>query len=354
MTRRQRVLCALSREQPDRVPFYDLLSNFRLLSHYAGTRVTVQNAPELLPYAASRILDTTRVWMPEPPGRRVDERGFVYERREPFNEWVVEKPFHTVGQAASFVREEIGRLEAWRPPAPREREEDRRRRREWQRRYGDTVLPASTAGEALATAHITLGLDLFVLLEADEPTLVERWLGALHGQLLAELQADRESWRGLSPLAWIFADLAYRGSLIFSPAYLESHGVFRRVAELCELYHGEELKVIFHSDGYLLPMVPGLLGAGVDALAPLEISSGLSLGELKERYGRRVAFVGGIDLKTLRFGTVAEVRALVREALRVMAPGGGYVLGSDAEELDEELPLENVLAMYETALEQRG
>ena len=61
MTKEERVLCALSRQEPDRVPLYDLISNLPVLEHYAGQSITLKNAGEVVPLAVSRALDTTRV-----------------------------------------------------------------------------------------------------------------------------------------------------------------------------------------------------------------------------------------------------------------------------------------------------
>ncbi len=350
MTKEERVLCALSLEEPDRVPQYDLISNFGVLSHYAGRAVTTDNAEELLPLAASRALDTTRVWFPQPLGRRTDERGFVYERRDPFNEWMIDKPFKSRKELIAFVKAEIGRLESWSAPGEREQERLLASRSDLKRRFNGTVVPASAAGVALADAFIPLGMDTFVYLEADEPALVMRWLEAIHRQTMARVSGEGGHGR-ISSLAWVFADVAFKGKLIFSPDYLRRHLLFRHIAEICDVYHAYGWKVIFHSDGFIRPIIPDLLDAGVDALAPVEIMSGLDLSDLKENFGRRVAFVGGLDLKQIRFGSAEQVRRLTLDALRIMGPGGGFVLGSDAEELDDELPLENVLAMHNTATE---
>ena len=65
--------------------------------------------------------------------------------------------------------------------------------------------------------------------------------------------------------------------------------VFRRLAEVCELYHSKGLRVIFHSDGDIRSMIPGLIGAGVDALAPIDTTAGLDLADLKAAWVVRSA-----------------------------------------------------------------
>ena len=143
--------------------------------------------------------------------------------------------------------------------------------------------------------------------------------------------------------------MAYKERLIFSPKFLHRHGFFRNIAEICDLYHSYQLKVIFHSDGYITPIVPDLIAAGVDAIAPVDTLAGMDLKGLKEAYGDRLAFVGGIDVENvLRMGSVDDVHRCVLESLVSAGPGGGLILGTSSEEIFETLPLENVLAMIET------
>jgi len=350
MRKEERVLCALNREEPDHVPVYDLISNLRVLEYYAEQPITLEDAGEVVPLAVSRVLDMTRIWLPQPLGRRVDERGFVYERKELFNEWLVDRPFHNLKEAIPFVNADIERLESWKSPSDKKRERELRDRLRIKEKYRGTVLPASTAEEALSAAYTLLGLDLFIYLENEESRLIKHWLEALHRQMMARLSSEK-NYHKISPVAWIFDDIAYKGRLMFSPVYLRQHKVFQHIADICNIYHSYGLKVIFHSDGYIRPIIPDLIAAGVDALAPIEIGAGLALKELKAEFGDRVAFVGGIDLSKLRFGTVEEVRQATLDVLLTMGPGGGFILGSDSEELLDVLPPGNVIAMQEIVKE---
>ena len=347
MTKEDRVLCALSREEPDRVPLYDLVDNVAVIEHYAGRKLTLENAPDVIPEGLSRCLDTTRVWMPSAPGIRVDDRGFTHERRDWFNEWQVGTPFDDMRGLLAWVGAEVERLDGWRPDLA---QGEPRKLLEWKRKFGGTVIPATTAGEALADAYILVGLDRFVFMEAEDPELTQRWIDAIHSATMRRLQSERGR-RAVSPVAWLFADLAYKERLMFSRNYLHQHGVFRRMADICALYRGLGLKVIFHSDGFIRPIVPDLIAAGVDALAPVETSAGLDLSDLKAEFGDRVAFVGGVDLGAISSGTPDDVRAITLRALAAAGHGGGFILGSSSEELYDSIPPENIFTMFETTWE---
>jgi hypothetical protein len=319
-----------------------------MIEHFAGEVLTLENAAEIIPRAMDAALDTTRIFLPGPLETRTDARGFTYERRDWFNEWMVRQPFQDMPGLLRYIRSEIERLGAWQPQDPRVFLNDML---SWKKRYGSTVLPASWAGEAFQDCYIEIGLDWFIWLTTEEPELAQAWINARHAQLMRRLQAE-SNCRRISPVAWIFGDVAYKDRLIFSPAFLKRHLFFRHIAEICDLYHSYQLKVIFHSDGYITPIIPELIAAGVDAIAPVDTLAGMNLGELKQAYGDRLAFVGGIDVENiLRNGSSGEVRRAVLDALRLAGPGGGLILGSSSEELFDNLPLENILTLIETTRE---
>ena len=71
----------------------------------------------------------------------------------------------------------------------------------------------------------------------------------------------------------------------------------------------------------------------------------MDIAAVKRQYGDRLALLGNLDLGyTMTRGTPAEVRQAVRELMRDVAPGGGYLLGS-ANSITNYVPLENFRAM---------
>ncbi len=75
--------------------------------------------------------------------------------------------------------------------------------------------------------------------------------------------------------------------------------------------------------------------------------------ELKREYGGDITFYGGINSQsTLPYGTIEQVRAEVRDRVRVLGKGGGYICSSDHTILPG-VPFENVLAMIDEARKTR-
>jgi uroporphyrinogen decarboxylase len=111
-------------------------------------------------------------------------------------------------------------------------------------------------------------------------------------------------------------------------------------------------KVIYHSDGAVQEAVPGLMDMGIDILQALQFDAlGMDADKLKDAYGRRLCFEGGVSVQhTLPFGTPDDVRREVVKLKRVLGRNGGYILGP-SHAIQAGTPPENIYAMFETALQ---
>jgi uroporphyrinogen decarboxylase len=110
-------------------------------------------------------------------------------------------------------------------------------------------------------------------------------------------------------------------------------------------------KVFFHSDGNIYPLLGDLVDVGVDLLNPIQVSAG-EMGDtarLKREYGAHLSFNGAIDTgQVLPRGTPDDVRSEVRRRIADLAPGGGYILSS-VHCIQPDVPLANVLVMFDEA-----
>ncbi len=132
---------------------------------------------------------------------------------------------------------------------------------------------------------------------------------------------------------------AYRD--LFKPFHIEVNNWIHR---------NTAWKTFIHSCGSVRALIPDFLDAGFDILNPVQCSAaGMNPSELKKDFGDRVAFWGGgVDTqRTLPFGTPDEVRKEVAERLKIFGTGGGYIFNT-THNVQARVPVENVLAMYET------
>lgn len=112
------------------------------------------------------------------------------------------------------------------------------------------------------------------------------------------------------------------------------------------------LKVAYHSDGYITPIIPELAEIGVDILNPLQPAC-VDPAKVKREFGDKLCFWGSIDEQyTLPFGTPDEVREEVLNRLRTVGKGGGLIL-APTHMVQLDTPLENFRAMVETVQNTR-
>jgi uroporphyrinogen decarboxylase len=83
---------------------------------------------------------------------------------------------------------------------------------------------------------------------------------------------------------------------------------------------------IKHTDGNVWTILDDLVAAGIDGWHGIQPSIGMDLRTLKERYGDRLCFFGGVNCETLVEGTPQRAKAEVCYAIRHAAPGGGLVV----------------------------
>jgi len=123
------------------------------------------------------------------------------------------------------------------------------------------------------------------------------------------------------------------------------------VKEAVELAHEYGALYVYQDDGKMKHSLPCLVEIGVDAISGLQPPDvgDVVLREVKQQYGKRVALVGGLDpVYTFDMGTPDAVRRAVRQAIDDAAEGGGYILGT-AEAIAPETPAESLHAASEAA-----
>jgi len=110
------------------------------------------------------------------------------------------------------------------------------------------------------------------------------------------------------------------------------------------------LKTFYHSCGGLAPVIEDLIEMGLDVLDPVQPkAAGMDPEELKRRFGDRLTFHGAVDeQELLPHGSPRDVRREVERLIRVVGRDGGYIV-CPAHAVQPDTPVENILALYETA-----
>ena len=162
---------------------------------------------------------------------------------------------------------------------------------------------------------------------AEYPERMGAVINRLGAHYLECARAEIAAGAGLLDGFVIWGDVAYKKSMLFSPAYWREY--FKPwVARMTAAAHAAGLPVIYHGCGNVKAILPDFIEIGVDGYNPLEAKAGLDVVELRRHYGHKIAFCGNSSVPVWES---ADEGAIRREVLRKLnaAKGGSYVFMSD-------------------------
>lgn len=144
-------------------------------------------------------------------------------------------------------------------------------------------------------------------------------------------------------------DFASQGGMLLSPALWREY--FKPVwKELFAIAKDNGLKVFFHSCGSVWEIISDLIEVGVDVLYPIQPGARhMSMENLQNRFGANLSYYGGFDVqRILPFGTPQEIRSEMTRLHKLVNQNNNYIMAT-SHVIMEDVPTENVLALYETA-----
>jgi len=123
-------------------------------------------------------------------------------------------------------------------------------------------------------------------------------------------------------------DIADNHGPLLSPKLYEEF-VYPYQKALVQSLKRRGAKVIWDTDGNIMPILKYVLDMGIDGLHPIEPTAGMNIVELQRKYRDRICVAGGIDVvKLLPFGSEDDVEKEVIKLVKDAGSGGGLILGS--------------------------
>jgi uroporphyrinogen decarboxylase len=152
-------------------------------------------------------------------------------------------------------------------------------------------------------------------------------------------------------MIWIGDDVGAQDRMLIAPRTWRRFFKPRMATFIATLKDiNPDVKIAYHSDGLIYPIIPDLIEIGLDVLNPLQPRC-MDPEKIKREYGDRLCFWGSIDEQyTLPFGTPAEVEWEVRKRLETLGKNGGLIIGP-THHVQLDTPLENFWAMVNTVTE---
>ena len=329
MNSRERVAAALRREEPDRVPYCELGIDRSLAQTIMGwgesagqaanLEANVFSVEEAKAIAARLYMDNINYVLRAP----------VYAEKSPGEDG---RLFY--GEGLIKDESDLARLEL---PNPYDDALYAEAELFVQQKEDFSAWLVTRIG--IFPTMLSLGMANFGLALYDNRAFVENILDRYCDW--AAVMAERACQMGFD--AFVSTDdMAFKTGPLFSPKVFRELVLprFQRVREKITI------PWIVHTDGNIMPFLDDLVALGIAGLHPLE-EGAMEISAVKRDYGDRICVLGNVDLNILGLGTQEDVEDKVRQLIRDVGPGGGYIV-TCGNSLAGYLRPENVVALGTT------
>ena len=370
MTHRERLVAAISHEQPDMVPIdlggtvdssivvegYEKLKNHfdiegeNKLCHWMMRVVQVDER-----ILRSLDIDTRAVFIGAPmkgeeelgPNRYRDVWGV--ERVHPERSYYYDQISFPL--SGDITISDISNYPLPNPDDPGF-VQGLKNRVKWIREHTDCGAILAVPAPCVHTSQYLRGFEDWFCDFVTNPTILEALLDAV---LEVNLQIAKNELREVGQEVDVVIcadDLGAQEGLQISYDHFSKYIKPRLEKYLKQIHDLSPAKVLFHTCGSVASVIEDLIEIGVDVLNPVQVTAaGMNPAELKRKYRGRMAFWGGMDTqKILPRGSVKDVKKAVEELVEQMGEGGGFVL-SAVHNIQPDVPLDNILAMFGHARE---
>jgi uroporphyrinogen decarboxylase len=354
MNGRERILCALDRRQPDRVPVFENYINEPVIMRLAEIllpgsgklkvsqdrageeRLEVMDlycsiVKEMDLDATSTLFSTDLRQVAEGRGR--DKFGTLWSLSEHGEPLPIEGPIKEMSDLDGF--DMVSKLDV----------KDFEAVRYVIDRVGRSRAHFVTVQDPFKIAWSLRGsMELFLMDYVLNPELVHRLarIATDYDKAAIDLAADAGA-----DVIFLPGDLAGEQTLLISPKHFREF-VKPYEKELVEHSHGRGLRIVKHSDGNMWPILNDILEVGFDGFHPIQPQC-MEIGDVKRHVAGKICLLGNIDCRDLLpFGTEKEVEQAVQETIAKAAPGGAYIISS-SNTIHPACKAENYIAMVNAA-----
>ncbi|HPC29254.1 MAG TPA: uroporphyrinogen decarboxylase family protein [Candidatus Ratteibacteria bacterium] len=350
MNSKERSQAVLNHQNFDRYPLFDILTNDAAIEYYSGKKLTIENAKQVVHEALDNMVDATR-WIiiyPQKEEKLIAEDGTIIEQKR-WTAWYHRRFVLTLEDVEKDIRHDIDyfsnpeNIQKDADDLDNRIEEVAKIRQEFKNMFlfGNYMIKT---GLQLYTG---IGLELFSYFINDFPELFDLYMN--EGTEFKVKVINRA--KKLQEFSAIFdcEDIASKNGPLFSPLIMKKY-FYLHLEQIIDAYHKNNIKVIFHTDGNVMPILDELVATGIDGLNPLEVIAGMNLREIRKKH-KNLVMIGGIDCShLLPYGTVDDVREATKQAIYDAGPW--YFPGSSTE-LHNSIPLDNIKAMVDTIRESK-
>lgn len=211
---------------------------------------------------------------------------------------------------------------------------------------GDLYLIPSGYFGVYERGYAIMGFDNIMCESMLNPSLVEELLTKITD---FKIEMAKQALAHGAQSLQVGDDLGTQCSTILSPDAFRTL-LLPQLKRLFAVAKSAGVPQFMHSCGWMINFLPELIDIGLDVWEPVQPCNDLKM--LKREYGKDLVFWGGIDTQSLPFLKPDQVKEMARDAIRILGKGGGHIIGP-SQEIMNDVPLENVIAVVETIVEER-
>jgi uroporphyrinogen decarboxylase len=311
MNSKERFLKALAKEEPDRVPIWELIINEPVIN----SLLPGKSYADFVEWAGLDGITTG------------EDQKFKKEGEYLVDEWGIKWKVNAAGvsyPAGGPIREEKD-LESYLPPDP---EADWRLKtlEAYVDRFKGERAIVFLSHETFEFSHYLVGgLQKLFLYYYKNKDFVHKL-----SEIISEYKC-KVIERAIKVGADVILtgdDYANRKGPLMAPNQFKEF-IFPYLRRAVETTKKQGVFFIKHTDGNLWLILDMIVEAGIDALDPIEPIAGMDIGEVKKKYGKRIAVVGNVDCSyILPLGKEDDVEEAVKETIAKASPGGGHIIAS--------------------------
>ena len=345
MNSKERVRAAIRHKQPDQVPadFGCVPEVWEKLQRHFHTDAQDEVLDRL--GIDIRYIDADYIGPPlqsyELEGERVDENCFGWKSRRhwngvEYNNIAIDLPLDNISSAREVLD--------YRWPSPDWFDYDSIKRKCDQ--YQDKAIMIGHAGLYQWMTFMRNAEKIFLEMALD-PDIPKAMIHKLVEFELEYYSRILEAADGRIDILQVYDDYGTQNGLLLSKEMWREFFA-ENLKKLTGLAHRHGAFFMQHSCGAVQELIPDLIACGVDILDPIQKVPGMEIERLKQAFGDKLTFHGGIDTqKLLPFGTPQEVERATEYTIDLLNRNGGYILCS-SQYFENDVPLENLLAVYRT------
>lgn len=198
-----------------------------------------------------------------------------------------------------------------------------------------------------------LGLEKFLMDMYFNPIVVEAALQICFDFYYEQTVKMFEENPGVIDIWFVGNDFGTQNDMLFSPQMWVKF-IKPKFIKMADLAHKNGALMAIQSCGSINKIIPDIIESGVDIINPIQVSAkGMDPVVLKREFGKDIVFFGGIDTNLLTKGTQTKVREETKRIIEILGYDGKYIVAPSHDYLLPEVPTENIVVLYEEALNIR-